>query len=111
MDSESDCNESNEAPQMTLRWTGKAQSDLERLHAFLAHASPRAAVQTASTIVAGIAKPPVHPRLGHKLDQFSPMEVRRVLIGEYEVRYALERDVITILRLRHTGDDRQVDWP
>ena len=91
---------------MTLRWTGKAQSDLELLHAFLAHVSPHAATQTVSAIVAGIAKLPVHPRIGHKLDQFSPMEVRRVLIGDVEIRYALERDMITILRLWHTREDR-----
>ena len=91
---------------MTLRWTGKAQSDLARLHAFLAHMNPDAATQTASAIVAGIAKLLVHPRLGHKLDQFSPLEVRRVLIGDYEIRYALERDAITILRLWHTREDR-----
>ena len=91
---------------MTLRWTGRAQSDLERLHAFLAQVSPHAATQTVSAIVAGIAKLPVHPRIGHQLDQFSPTEVRRVLIGEYETRYALERDMITILRLWHTREDR-----
>ena len=91
---------------MTLRWTGKAQSDLEQLPAFLAHVSSHAATQTVSAIVVGIAKLPVHPRIGQQLDQFSPTEVRRVLIGEYEIRYALERDVITILRLWHTREDR-----
>ena len=91
---------------MTLRWTGKAQSDLARLHAFLAHVNPHAATQTVSAIVAGIAKLPVHPRIGHQLEQFSPTEVRRVLIGEYEIRYAFDRDVITILRLWHTREDR-----
>ena len=91
---------------MMLRWTGKAQSDLERLHAFLAHVSTHAAAQTVSAVVAGIAKLPAQLRIGQKLDQFSPMEVRRVSIGDYEVRYAVERDVVTILRLWHTREDR-----
>lgn len=91
---------------MMLRWTGKAQSDVEQLYSFLAHVSPHVATQTVSAVVAGIAKLPVHPRIGQRLDQFSPLEVRRVLIGDYEVRYAVERDVITILRLWHTREDR-----
>ena len=91
---------------MMLRWTGKAQSDLERLYAFLALASPRAAAPTVSALVAGVGKLTAHPRIGQKLDQFSPLDVRRVLIGDYEIRYVVDRDAITVLRLWHTREDR-----
>jgi plasmid stabilization system protein ParE len=41
-----------------------------------------------------------------RLPEFAPREVRRILIGDYEIRYELaERDLI-VLRIFHTREDR-----
>jgi len=47
-----------------------------------------------------------NPRLGEQLFQFEPREVRRLLVGKYEMRYEVVRDTIYMLRLWHTREDR-----
>lgn len=91
---------------MAIRWTSKAHSDLVRLHEFLHPVNPQAAAKAVRQLVAGVKRIPTHPRLGVRLREFAPREVRRVLVGDYEVRYELvEKDVI-VLRLFHTREDR-----
>lgn len=91
---------------MALRWTTSARSDLVRLHEFLSPVNPRAAALTVRHIAAGVGRIPAHPRIGQRLRQFGTREVRRVLIGDYEVRYeGAGRDVF-VLRIFHTREDR-----
>ena len=47
-----------------------------------------------------------HPRIGEQLHEFEPREVRRILVGHYEMRYEIRRSDIYILRLWHTREDR-----
>lgn len=91
---------------MALRWTSKAHSDLVRLYEFLLPVNPQAAGRAVRQLVAGAKRIPAHPRLGIRLREFEPREVRRVLVGDYEIRYELtDRDVV-VLRLFHTREDR-----
>ncbi|KEC70115.1 plasmid stabilization system protein [Rhizobium leguminosarum bv. phaseoli CCGM1] len=46
------------------------------------------------------------PRLGERLDEFDPQEVRRILVGRYEMRYEIQQSTIYVLRLWHTREDR-----
>ena len=48
-----------------------------------------------------------YPRIGEKLEEFQPREIRRLLVGQYEVRYELMNDTIFILRLWHTREKRR----
>jgi plasmid stabilization system protein ParE len=57
-------------------------------------------------LVAGARRIPAHPRLGVRLREFEPREVRRVLVGDYEIRYELKGKDVLILRLFHTREDR-----
>ena len=91
---------------MELKWTGKALSDLKRLHSFLAAVNPRAAAQVARSLSAAPVRLIAHPRLGEKLDEFDPREVRRILVGRYEIRYEIRASAIFVLRLWHTREDR-----
>lgn len=75
---------------MELKWTNKALSDLARLYDFLAQIDKRAAVNTVRSLTAAPAKVHNHPRLGEKLEEFNPREVRRILVGDYEMRYEIE---------------------
>lgn len=46
------------------------------------------------------------PRLGERLNEFEPEEVRRLVIGQYEMRYLLTDTHIVILRIWHTREER-----
>ncbi len=48
----------------------------------------------------------MNPRIGEKLDEFVPREVRRILVGKYEIRYEIRESTIYVLRLWHTREDR-----
>lgn len=87
---------------MDLKWTSKALADLARLHDFLAPVDRRAAARTIQALARAPARLLEHPRLGEKLDEFKPREVRRLLVGPYEVRYELQGSTIYVLRLWHT---------
>jgi plasmid stabilization system protein ParE len=49
---------------------------------------------------------PAHPRLGVRLPEFAPREVRRVLVGDYEIRYELTEADVYVLRIFHAREDR-----
>lgn len=91
---------------MELKWTSKSLSDLARLHEFLALANPSAAARAVKSLTAAPAGLLVNPRIGERLEEFEPREVRRILIGKYEMRYELQESKIYILRLWHTREDR-----
>jgi plasmid stabilization system protein ParE len=91
---------------VTLRWTSKAHSDLVRLYEFLQPVNSGAASRVVRQLVAGAKRIPAHPRLGVGLPEFSPREVRRLLVGDYEIRYELTNTDIYVLRIFHTREDR-----
>ena len=72
---------------MELKWTSKALSDLGQLYDFLAPNNQRAAAQTIQALVAAPSRVLEQPRIGERLQEFQPREVRRVLVGRYEMRY------------------------
>jgi plasmid stabilization system protein ParE len=91
---------------MDLAWTSKALSDLARLYDFLAPVNKPAAARA----VQGLTQAPTilvsNPRIGEQLFQFEPREVRRILVGQYEIRYEILNQMIYVLRLWHTREDR-----
>lgn len=82
---------------MELKWTSKALSDLVRLYEFLTPVSKPAAAPT--TLLK-------NPRIGERLFEFEPREVRRILVGHYEMRYEIQESTLYVLRLWHTREDR-----
>lgn len=91
---------------MKLKWANKALSDLSRLYDFLASVNRPAAVRIIQTLVSAPAKLIEHTRIGEKLDEFNPREVRRIIVGHYELRYEIQASVIYVLRLWHTKENR-----
>ena len=91
---------------MSVRWTSKAHLDLVRLHAFIAAVNPSAATGAVEMTVAGVRRIAAHPRIGARLAEFGSREVRRVVVGDYEVRYELRDQALFILRLWHVREDR-----
>jgi len=91
---------------MELKWTDKALSDLARLHEFLASVNRPAAVRAVQALTKAPTILLTNPRIGEQLLQFEPREVRRILVGQYEIRYEIQDDTIHLLRLWHTREDR-----
>ncbi len=91
---------------MELKWTSKALSDVARLYEFLSPVNAAAAVRTVQSLTAAPAKLLKQPRMGEKLEEFEPREVRRLLVGRYEMRYELHGGIIYVLRIWHTREDR-----
>jgi plasmid stabilization system protein ParE len=91
---------------MELRWTGKALSDLTRLHEFLAPVNKPAAARAVQALTAAAANLVLNPRIGERLEEFEPREIRRVLVGRYELRYEIAASTIYVIRLWHTREER-----
>lgn len=91
---------------MNLQWTSKAHDDLARLYAFLAKSNAKAAAKAVRALVAAPERLLSQPRIGETLEGFEPREVRRWLIGRYEMRYEIRRATVFVLRIWHTREDR-----
>ena len=91
---------------MRVQWTSKALSDLVRLHEFLAAVNKPAAARVVKSLTAAPAGLAANPRIGEKLEEFKPSEVRRILVGHYEMRYEIVESTIYVLRLWHTREER-----
>lgn len=91
---------------MEIKWTNKALSDLARLYDFLAFSQQASAAGTVQSVTMAPHKLIEYPRLGEKLEEFDPREVRRIIVGHYELRYEIQTSTIFILRLWHTKETR-----
>lgn len=44
-----------------------------------------------------------------RLHAYEPRDVRRIVVGHYELRYEIARDTIFVLRIWHTREQRAAD--
>lgn len=91
---------------MKVEWTRGALDDLARLHDFLAPVNALAAANAIRVLATAPARLSEHPRIGEKLGEFAPHEVRRIVVGKYEIRYEIKDAALYVLRLWHTREDR-----
>ena len=91
---------------MEVKWSSKALSDLARLYTFLAPVNKSAAARTVQSLTLAPNTLLANSRIGEQLDEFLPRDVRRILVGQYEVRYEIQGSVIYILRLWHMRESR-----
>ena len=91
---------------MNIRWTPRAIFDLRRLHNFLADKSPRAAESVRHMLGHAPERLLDFPRMGPRLEQFEDREVRRIFVGDYEIRYEIVGQTIWVLQLWHGREDR-----
>ena len=91
---------------MRIIWSSAGWADVERLYSFMADKDLKAA----DALVDRLADAPLSlvdfPRLGPRLSQFDPREVRELRVGRYLMRYELAEDRIYILRLFHSRENR-----
>jgi plasmid stabilization system protein ParE len=91
---------------MELKWTSEALSDLARLYEFLAPVNKPAAARTLQALTAAPSTLLANPRIGERLNEFESREVRRILVGHYEMRYEIQESTIYVLRVWHTRENR-----
>lgn len=91
---------------MELKWTSKAFSDLARLFEFLAVVNHPAAARTVQSLTQAPTSLLSNPRIGERVDEFAPRDVRRLLVGHYEMRYEIQGSTLYILRLWHVREHR-----
>lgn len=94
---------------MKIQWTSKASSDLVRLHEHLRPVADDAAARVVQQLARAPDRLLDFPRLGEKLDAFEPREVRRIIVGNYELRYEIRSGDIFILRLWHCRESRSFE--
>ena len=91
---------------MELKWTSLALSDLVRLYEFLAPVNQQAAAHIVQALSAAPTTLLNNPRIGEQLFEFESREVRRIIVGQYEMRYEIQESTIYVLRLWQTREDR-----
>ena len=92
---------------MKVRWTRRAASDLTRLHEFLRPVAPDAAARVVLQLTRAPDRLVVYPRLGVKIESYDAREVRRLIVGDYELRYEIDAGTIFIVRLWHCRENKE----
>ncbi|MFO1184455.1 MAG: type II toxin-antitoxin system RelE/ParE family toxin [Bauldia sp.] len=91
---------------MKLAWTGAASADLVRLHEHLRTVAPKAAARTVRLLARAPERLLDYPRIGETLDAYRPREVRRIFVGDYELRYEIAGATLFVLRLWQCREHR-----
>lgn len=94
---------------MKIIWTPEGATDIIRLHAFLATVDPDAAAKATQMLQRAPDKLTTYPRIGERFQTLMPREVRKLKVGNYEMRYEIVADEIHILKIFHGRDDRSVE--
>ena len=78
-----------------------------------ARASAPVAPDAAARVVQQLARAPDrlldYPRIGEKLEAYEPREIRRIIVGNYEMRYEIADATIFILRLWQSRENRSFE--
>jgi plasmid stabilization system protein ParE len=91
---------------VTLQWSDRALVDLGRIEAFLAAVNQPTAIATLRALDAATMRLLEYPRLGERMDEFADRDVRRIIVGSYEVRYEILASAIVIVRVLHIRQRR-----
>lgn len=94
---------------MRIVWTGKASSDLVQLLAHLSPAAPDAAARVVQQPARAPGRLLDYPRIGEKLAAYEPREARRIIVGNYTLRYEIADATIVILHLWHCRENRSFE--
>ncbi|MBC3378296.1 type II toxin-antitoxin system RelE/ParE family toxin [Serratia fonticola] len=91
---------------MRFEWTVPARDDVVRLYDFLAEKNQPAAARVVQALVGAPGNLLLNPRSGEAVAGYEPREVRRAVIGSYEMHYELKDDLLIVLRIWHQREDR-----
>ena len=89
---------------MKLRFTYRATTDLQRLHAFIAKDNPLAARSKIDALRRSIRLLVDQPHIGRPIDEASGL--RQWVASDYVVRYFLDDHFLTVTRIWHGKENR-----
>ena len=92
---------------MTIRWSQEARDDVDRLADFAAAYDPLLANDVEYELNRAPKKLLQFRRLGMRLSEFDPRDVRELRVGRYLLRYELIGSEIRVLRYFHAREDRR----
>jgi plasmid stabilization system protein ParE len=92
---------------VTIRWSQEALEDVDRLADFVAAYDPGLANEVEHKLNQAPKKLIEFHRLGARLSEFDPREVREFRVGRYLLRYELFGSEIRVLRFFHGREDRR----
>lgn len=75
---------------MEIRWTQKAQDDLERIYRFACKFSRQHADDVLERLIIGTTGLADHPRIGILQTRYEPREVRKILFDDYDLHYEIK---------------------
>jgi plasmid stabilization system protein ParE len=84
----------------------RALADLARVQGFLASVDRGAARTARERLEAAAERLLAFPRLGQRVEQHRDVEVRRLIVGDCELRYAVEPRRIVIAHVWHGRENR-----
>lgn len=91
---------------MKIVWTTRATGDLVRVGNFLDDVAPKAAMAAKARLSAAALRLADFPRVGRRIAEHDVGEVRRLIVGNYEMRYEVRAIEVRILRIWHTREKR-----
>ena len=91
---------------MNLVYSAEAVDDLVRLREFIAADNPQTANRISAELVARIEQLCAFPEMGRQVPQSPTTSIRDFVFGKYIVRYAIQADAITILKIWHHYESR-----
>lgn len=94
---------------MKIDWTNQALLDMERVHDFLANVNAKAAAKTLRSLLNASEMIAEHPFIGEAMSEFVPRNVRKWVVGHYEIRYEYIKGtsaMIKMLRIWHVREMR-----
>ena len=94
---------------MKLYYSREAIADLQRLHQFIAKENPVAAQRISTDLISRLEYLSLFPKMGRSIQKTSDSErVRDFIFGNYIVRYVLDGRGLTILRIWHHYESRDI---
>src|SRR5579875_2447861 len=79
----------------------EAYDDIDEIRAYLAEESPDAADRVVSEIFDCLRRLPQFPHLGFRRPAFVPLPLRFVIVRDYLIAYAPEKDPLWIVAVLH----------
>jgi plasmid stabilization system protein ParE len=92
-----------------LRWSRRAVTRLEEIHAYIAQDNPTAALRTTQQIVQRIGQIVTFPNSGRRVPGYTRDDVRELIEGNYRIIYRLGTDRIEVLTVKHCAQRLTTD--
>ena len=93
---------------MKISYTPESIEDLIRLRAFIAEKDPLAAERAANSLLSGIEKLKVFPRMGLPVSSApDPEVIRDLYVERYTVRYLSSLNELMVLRIWHNKEQEK----